>query len=167
MRNPLKVPRCRYCKLEALSNTALAVFWDRFRAKGGHVSIFQGLLPERPESGLDCLTCAMFDRLRSNIPLSLSAAAPDQPLSLKSRGRDGWALLLFARGRAPALRHHCKVLPPPFRLSLPLYEFLRVMSPRVATYGPMWGHPMPGLGALSPFLEPFLGHLSPKLDKVC
>ena len=30
----------------------------------------------------------------------------------------------------------------------------------------MWGHPMPVLGALSPFLEPFLGHLSPKIDKV-
>ena len=34
------------------------------------------------------------------------------------------------------------------------------------TEGPMWGHPMPVLGALSPFLEPFCGHLSPKLDKV-
>ena len=30
----------------------------------------------------------------------------------------------------------------------------------------MWGHPMPVLGALSPFLEPFCGHVSPKLDKV-
>ena len=36
----------------------------------------------------------------------------------------------------------------------------------VSTEGPMWGHPMPVLGALSPFLEPFCGHLSPKLDKV-
>ena len=35
-----------------------------------------------------------------------------------------------------------------------------------STEGPMWGHPMPVLGALSPFLEPFCGHLSPKLDKV-
>ena len=35
-----------------------------------------------------------------------------------------------------------------------------------ATEGPMWGHPMPVLGALSSFLEPFGGHLSPKLDKV-
>ena len=34
------------------------------------------------------------------------------------------------------------------------------------TEGPMWGHPMPVLGALGPFLEPFCGHLSPKLDKV-
>ena len=36
----------------------------------------------------------------------------------------------------------------------------------LTTEGPMWGHPMPVLGALSPFLEPFCGHLSPKLDKV-
>ena len=36
----------------------------------------------------------------------------------------------------------------------------------VTTEDPMWGHPMPVLGALSPFLEPFCGHLSPKLDKV-
>ena len=36
----------------------------------------------------------------------------------------------------------------------------------IPTEGPMWGHPMPVLGALSPFLEPFCGHLSPKIDKV-
>ena len=38
--------------------------------------------------------------------------------------------------------------------------------PKVTAEGPMWGHPMPVLGALSPFLEPFCGHLSPKIDKV-
>ena len=37
---------------------------------------------------------------------------------------------------------------------------------RPATEGPMWGHPMLVLGALCSFLEPFCGHLSPKLDKV-
>ena len=36
----------------------------------------------------------------------------------------------------------------------------------VATKGPMWGHPMLVLGALCSFLEPFCGHLSPKIDKV-
>jgi hypothetical protein len=35
-----------------------------------------------------------------------------------------------------------------------------------ATEGPVWGHPMPVLGALSPFLEPLCEHLSRKLDKV-
>ena len=35
------------------------------------------------------------------------------------------------------------------------------------TKGPMWGHPMPVLGALGSFLEPFCGHLSPKLDMLC
>jgi len=34
------------------------------------------------------------------------------------------------------------------------------------TEDPMWGHPMPVLGALSPFLEPFRGHLSPKVDEI-
>ena len=33
---------------------------------------------------------------------------------------------------------------------------------RVSTEGPSWGHPMPVLGALCPFLEPFCGQLSPK-----
>ena len=37
---------------------------------------------------------------------------------------------------------------------------------RKTTKGPMWGHPMPVLGALSPFLEPFHGHLSPKVDEI-
>ena len=37
--------------------------------------------------------------------------------------------------------------------------------PSSPTEGPMWGHPMPVLGALSPLLEPFCGHLSPKIDK--
>ena len=35
-----------------------------------------------------------------------------------------------------------------------------------STEDPMWGHPMPVLGALSPFLEPFRGHLSPKVDEI-
>ena len=35
-----------------------------------------------------------------------------------------------------------------------------------ATKGPMWGYPLPVLGAISPFLEPFCGHLSSKIDKV-
>ena len=30
--------------------------------------------------------------------------------------------------------------------------------------GPMWGHPVPVLGAISPFLEPFRGRLSPNID---
>ena len=53
-----------------------------------------------------------------------------------------------------------------------IYGALNVMAGggegwrRRSTEGRMWGHPMPVLGALSPFLEPFCGHLSPKLDKV-
>ena len=40
-------------------------------------------------------------------------------------------------------------------------------NPRGATTeGPWWGHPMLVLGALCSFLEPFCGHLSPKIDKV-
>jgi len=34
------------------------------------------------------------------------------------------------------------------------------------TEGPSWGHPMPFLGAVWPFLEPFCGHLSPKVDEI-
>ena len=30
----------------------------------------------------------------------------------------------------------------------------------------MWGHPVPVLGAISPFLEPFRGRLSPNIDNV-
>ena len=36
----------------------------------------------------------------------------------------------------------------------------------IPTEGPTWGHPMLVLGAICSFLEPFCGHLSPKLDKV-
>jgi len=36
----------------------------------------------------------------------------------------------------------------------------------MSTKGPMWGHPVPVLGAISPFLEPFLGRLSPNIDNV-
>ena len=35
-----------------------------------------------------------------------------------------------------------------------------------ATEGPLWGHPRCGLGAVGAVLEPFCGHLSPKIDKV-
>ena len=42
----------------------------------------------------------------------------------------------------------------------------RVCLPPLTTEDPMWGHPMPVLGALSPFLEPFRGHLSPKVDEI-
>jgi len=45
-------------------------------------------------------------------------------------------------------------------------EHLLLSRQPSTTEGPMWGHPMPVLGALSPFLEPFCGHLSPKLDNV-
>ena len=36
----------------------------------------------------------------------------------------------------------------------------------LTTKGPMWGHPVPVLGAISPFLEPFRGRLSPNIDNV-
>ena len=35
-----------------------------------------------------------------------------------------------------------------------------------STRGPSWGHPMVVLGTTRSFLEPFGGHLSPKIDKV-
>ena len=34
------------------------------------------------------------------------------------------------------------------------------------TRDPSWGHPRCGLGAVGAVLEPFCGHLSPKIDKV-
>ena len=36
----------------------------------------------------------------------------------------------------------------------------------LSTKGPMWGYPVFVLGAISSFLEPFRGYLSPKIDKV-
>ena len=36
----------------------------------------------------------------------------------------------------------------------------------VTARGPSWGHPMVVLGTIRSFLEPFCGHLSPKIDKV-
>jgi hypothetical protein len=35
-----------------------------------------------------------------------------------------------------------------------------------ATEGPSWGYPRPVLGAINPYLEPFCGHLSPKVDEI-
>ena len=35
-----------------------------------------------------------------------------------------------------------------------------------STEGPWWGYPMLILGAVCSFLEPFCGHLSPKVDKI-
>jgi hypothetical protein len=35
-----------------------------------------------------------------------------------------------------------------------------------ATQTPMWGHSRFVLGAIGSFLEPFCGHISPKIDKV-
>ena len=37
---------------------------------------------------------------------------------------------------------------------------------RGTTKGPMWGYPVPVLRAISPFLEPFRGRLSPNIDNV-
>ena len=39
-------------------------------------------------------------------------------------------------------------------------------SSPVTTEGSSWGHPRCGLGAIGAVLEPFCGHLSPKIDKV-
>ena len=36
----------------------------------------------------------------------------------------------------------------------------------VSTEDPLWGHPRPVLGATDPYLEPFCGHLSPKVDEI-
>ena len=36
----------------------------------------------------------------------------------------------------------------------------------LTTQTPMWGHSRFVLGAIGSFLEPFQGHLSPKIDKV-
>jgi len=65
------------------------------------------------------------------------------------------------------LRPLSLIAPPPLQLcSRSDGERSVTQIPRMTTEDPMWGHPMPVLGALSPFLEPFCGHLSPKLDKV-
>ena len=37
----------------------------------------------------------------------------------------------------------------------------------VATKGRMWGYPRLVLGALGSLLEPFCGHLLPKVDRLC
>ena len=66
--------------------------------------------------------------------------------------------------------------PPLFPTPLPpLFPPLSLLtfSPRIPllspvpppTEGPWWGYPMLVLGAVCPFLEPFCGHLSPKVDK--
>ena len=39
--------------------------------------------------------------------------------------------------------------------------------PQVSTKGPMWWYPRLVLGALGSFLEPFCGHLLPKVDRLC
>ena len=38
---------------------------------------------------------------------------------------------------------------------------------QTSTKGPMWGYPRLVLGALGSFLEPFCGHVLPKVDKIC
>ena len=43
---------------------------------------------------------------------------------------------------------------------------MKVAPLPLPTKGPMWGYPRCGLGAVGAVLEPFCGHLSPKLDKV-
>ena len=56
-----------------------------------------------------------------------------------------------------------------------IYKYVYIFAPFVVccvahppntTKGPMWGYPRCGLGAVGAVLEPFCGHLSPKLDKV-
>ena len=39
-------------------------------------------------------------------------------------------------------------------------------QPRRSTKGPMWWYPRLVLGALGSFLEPFCGHVLPKVDKL-
>jgi hypothetical protein len=46
------------------------------------------------------------------------------------------------------------------------HQVITVMTRRQTTKGPMWGYPVPVLGAISPFLEPFRGRLSPNIDNV-
>jgi hypothetical protein len=38
---------------------------------------------------------------------------------------------------------------------------------RVPSKGPMWGYPRLVVGALGSLLEPFCGHVLPKVDKLC
>ena len=42
-----------------------------------------------------------------------------------------------------------------------------VSQPAETTKGPMWGYPRLVLGALGSFLEPFCGHVLPKVEKLC
>ena len=49
----------------------------------------------------------------------------------------------------------------------PQFDPLRLWSIcSLPTRGPSWGHSRFVLGAIGSFLEPFCGHLSPKIDKV-
>jgi len=52
------------------------------------------------------------------------------------------------------------------RGNLLIFSFVRGPE-KGSTEDPMWGYPVFVLGAISSFLEPFYGHLSPKLDKLC
>ena len=44
--------------------------------------------------------------------------------------------------------------------------FCMTLDTSRTTEGPSWGHSKVVLGAIGSFLEPFYGHLSPKIDKV-
>ena len=57
----------------------------------------------------------------------------------------------------------------PLSLSLPFSpsEQALPLADVVPTKGPMWGYPRLVLGALGSFLEPFFGHVLPKVDKIC
>jgi len=104
---------------------------------------------------------------------------PLRPHSRTVPGAQGGVAGSYARG-TPVLRTRDPKPRPETPTPNPRRRWRRVGGPRQVgegflprpdpglgpTEGPMWGHPMPVLGALSPFLEPFCGHLSPKLDKV-
>ena len=51
---------------------------------------------------------------------------------------------------------------------LDFFRFLEILPAQLpgTTEGPSWGHPRPVLGAIDPYLEPFWGHLSPKVDRI-
>ena len=92
-----------------------------------------------------------FSQGKISLSLSLSLSLSGTP---ESQGRNLTLIVccIVPYSRVPLSRNfHCPLLR---------------LDGGSSTEGPMWGHPMPVLGALSPFLEPFCGHLSPKLDKV-
>ena len=105
------------------------------------------------DKSTDIIRCAGLGRV------CLDTEHPCMPAAVHSRPRfKGVALLILGLAT--------EVLVGGIGLRVRGVRVLCALCPSVATKGPMWGYPRCGLGAVGAVLEPFCGHLSPKLDKV-